>query len=637
MSGKRTGGVVVRGGDDGPPTIENWRAVDDGEAGSFDHVGDTGDGRIAYRTTVADPRTGTDEERVMLRLQAAGAAAEVWLNGDRIGTRTPAFAPFRHTFDPDPENELVVVCEPTEPSFWGPDDDGGSTERAGTVAPPTLEIDARPTTLLWRLEAQPRLTDAGGVIDLEVTVDAAEPVDDTITVSVRPGGSHGGGTMQRLSVRADAGERVTVSDTVELREPSLWWPREYGPQHRYAVRAKLGGDAVSEPVAFRQIDRDDEGLVVNGRRIRARGLTRRVGGKPKADVERLCEANATLVRAREHVPSATFYEACDRAGLLVWQDLPSGGPEEDCREFARAIERVHGHRPSLGLYGVAGDSSAPIDGLHGSGTLTKLRYRYRLWRAQGDRDGLSTSVTEAVADRRPIVSSTGPPGTDADGTVLFPGWRYLAASDVDWLLERDPSLGTVVAGFGAGSLAREDVDPADVPGLDAATLAARLEAFGGSEGDADVDDSAVDTSQRYHAETLETVAEALRRHGTPIMTAATLRDLAPGGGMGVLSADGDEKPAYRALADAFEPVQAVLDEPPTAGSSGVEITLCNDTHETHEATVAWQAGDAASETTVSVDPLETTAAGTAEIPDDAAAVELTVQLDERTVTNRYSL
>lgn len=666
MSAKWTGGVVDRRTDDGPPTVEEWRSV--AVLGSEAAFADATE-PIAYRTTVADPRVN-ERERALLELRGNAARAEIWLNGAKVGDCTPFVGPFRTAFDPRPENELIVVCE--RPSAvvgtGGAIDatgdrssadaatdgstadtaDGAATEHAPSGVPWEVDVEARPQTFCRRLEVRPRFTKDGGVIDVECEVDAGEAVDDSITLSLRPEGFRGSAAMQRVPVRASAGERVTVTDTLKIREPSLWWPRGYGSQHRYTVRAKLEDDAISKTVGFCDVERDGDEFLINGRPVRLRGFARLPGGDPIADVERAAAANATFVRAKGHVPPESLYAACDKAGLLVWQDVAGVGPNDEpsadeAGALAATLVERHAHRPSAAIYGISDESPAPFDGLYGSGFLTKLRFRYRAWRANADH-GTAESVAEAVAKRvaesvaepideaaeesmsgsPPVVSSTGPPGTNPDATRLSPGWEYLAAADLEWLLERDPALGRLVAEFGAGSLAADDADPAEVPGLDATVLERRVGT-----------DAGLEESQRYQAETLKTVAETLRRHESALLTAAPLRDAAPGGGMGVVSYDGDEKPAYRGLAQSLEPVQAVLDGLPTSGSVG--ITLCNDTHDALEATVTWTAGDDEGETTVEVDPLETAAAGTAQIPRTATRIELTVAVADRRVRNRYHL
>ncbi|WP_121742445.1 glycoside hydrolase family 2 protein [Natronorubrum halophilum] len=623
MGAKWTGGVVNRRGDDGPPTVEEWLPVSvPGRPAAF---GDAA-GPIAYRTTFGDPRSDAGE-RALVELRGIYARAEIWLNGDRLGAHDSTVLPFRAAFDPRPENELVVVCERPDPltGIYGSD------ELPDEFATPAIRwgvgFESRPRTFLRRFEARSRLTEDGGVIDVEAEVDAGESTDDAITFSVRPEGFRGGGTMQRASVQAAAGERVTVSRTLEIREPSLWWPRGYGPQQRYAVRAKLGEESLERTVGFREIERDGEGILVNGTQVRARGFTRLPGGDPATDVERAVGANATLLRARTPVPP-TFYDACDEAGVLVWQDLPTGGPNADrslerTRLLAAALERTYGHHPSLAIYGGHDDPSRPFDGLYGGGFLTKLRFRYRARRTTADRPS-TAAIAEVLPDDRPVVTSAGPPGTDSDAALIFPGWQYLEADAVEWLLERDRSIGPFVGGFGAGSLTAADVDPADIPGLDEAAL----EHWVGA-------DPTVEASQTYQARTLKTVAEALRRRRSGVLVAATLRDATPGGGAGVLTRTGEEKEAYRALARSFEPVQAILDGPPEPGSVG--ITLCNDTHEEVETTVSWRAGEAGDETVVRVGPLETADAGTAEIPRTASGIELTVGGNDRAVTNQYHL
>lgn len=639
MGDEWTGGVVDRR-DDGPPTAEEWRSVTvPGRPAAFAGATEP----IAYRVRFGDPRTD-GSERALLELRGLYARAEIWLNGERVGTHGPYFVPFRHAFDPEHENELIVVCERPDPPIAVDAVDGVPADLGTPGIWWGVGLEPRPRTVLERLRARPRLTDDGGVVDVEITVDAGEPIDDSITLSVRPEGFRGGATMHRIPIQADAGERVIVSDTIEVRDPSLWWPRGYGSQDRYAIRAKLGEDAITETVGFRTVERDDDGLLVNGRRIRARGFTRLPGGDPIADVDRIVEANGNLVRVRGHVPSAAFFRACDEGGVLVWQDLPADGSPNDASlahdvdpettggdsgpgraggEFVDALEKTHGHRPSLAIYGSDDGVAGVVDGLHGSGVLTKFRFRYRTWRSAPDRAD-TAAVDDAVPENRTLVSSVGPPGTDPDAAALYPGWRYLAADDVDWLASRDPELVRIVGEFGAGSLVADDVDPDHVPGLDASVLEARIG-----------DDADVERSQSYQAETVSTVAEALRRHESATLVASTLRDATPAGGMGVLAADGDEKPAYRAIARAFEPVQAVLDGEPSSGTVG--IALCNDSHDELEATVSWAAGDAEGSTDVSVGPLEAAAAGRADVPADASRIELTVELDGRSITNRYDL
>ncbi|MDS0473688.1 glycoside hydrolase family 2 [Natrinema sp. 1APR25-10V2] len=644
MTEEWTGGIVTDRDGDGPPAVEEWRSVSvPGRAAGF-----AGEGPIAYRTTFADPRSDATE-RALLELRGAYDRATVWLNGTRLATHEPHFVPLRLEFEPESENELVVVCERPD-SFTGIYGTDAVPDHFGTPGIWwRVEIESRPAAFVRRFEARPRLesspgagTDAtssadatgdtadnattdgaGAAIDVTLEIDAGRAIDDAVTLSVRPEGFRGGASMERVPVAAAAGERTTVSKTIPIRDPSLWWPREYGPQSRYTIQAKLGGDALERTVGLREIERDDDGLLVNGRRVRARGFTRLPGGDPREDVDRAVDANATLLRTRAHVAPHELYEACDEAGLLVWQDLPAVGsdlPVERGTELAAALAEEYGRHPSLAMYGVQDQPTDPFAEPLGSGLLSRLRLRYRAWRTSVD-DGPAREIADSFPDDRPVVATTGAPGTGAEAAHLALGWQYLAADDIDWLLETYPSLAGTVGGFGAGSLADDDADPSDVAGLDAALLERRS--------------ADVEGSQREQARTLKTVAEGLRRRGCSVLAASTIRDSAPGGGMGVHTVDGEPKPAAEAIAQSFEPVQAVLDGSPNPGSVG--ITLCNDTDEPFEAIVGWRAGENTDTERVSVGPLETAAAGSARIPADADRVDLEVGIGDQRIRNRYHL
>ncbi|GAB3021095.1 glycoside hydrolase family 2 protein [Natronobiforma cellulositropha] len=621
MAGKWTGGVVDSTNGDGPPTVAEWEPVAvPGRPALFADA----DGAVAYRTTFTDGRT-SQSERARIQLRGAFGRTRVWLNGEYLGSHDAYFVPATFEFDPREENELLVCCAPT--SRASPSD----TEASSTHAPGIwwgVDLQLRPPTFIDSLTALPRVGDERAEIEVEMVVDAGEAVDDAVTLSLRPEGFRGGGSMERARVVADAGERVTVSKTLEVRDPKRWWPREEGPQHRYTVRAKLGDDTVERTVGLRTVERDDGGLRVNGRRVRAHGfLTGPSAGVET--VERAVDANATVLRARGHVPPPDVYEACDEAGLLCWQDLPVA-PDvslEDGTALLESLVRTYGAHPSLATVGVVSDPVDPFEKPVGSGRLGRLRFRWRAWRASFERD-TADAIAAAAPDSLPTIALTGAPGTDPDAVTLAPGWRYLEATDVDWLLERYSDLpasvtvemGALAHAVGGETEARDALESR--PGFNSTALE-RLE-------------SGLEESQASQARGLQTVVDRLRRRGTGVVVASALVDETPAGGLGVCAHDGTEKPAYGAVRAAFEPAQAVLDGPPRPGST-VGVTFCNDRSVPVQTTVVWHAGDQSGETNVSLEAFERAAAGTVDIPPDATAVSLESTVGERTVRNDYLL
>lgn len=615
MLGQWLGAAIEPSEDDAPPAVEDPRPVE--VPGRPDAL--AGADAVAYRTTFSDPREG-DETRATLVLEGLYARARVWHDGELLGEHDAYFRPARFEFEPSADNELIVECRRPDDAFGGVHETDLLPE---TDRVPGIWWDARVEThgpvALADLSVTPRLGDDRAVIEAELTVDAAEAIDERATLSLRPKGFRGGAAMERARVQAAAGERVTVAREIEVRDPQFWWPRDLGSQHRYEVAAKLGGAERSATTGFCTVSLDDDaGLVVNGRPARARGINVLPSDDPVADVEAAAGANANMVRAHAHVPSPSFREACDENGLLLWQDLPLTGDVEfdpdRGAELADALVEECRSSPSVAIYGVHDDPKAPFERPLGSGRLARSRLRWRAWRTEYDRSG-ADEIADSFDTDRPVVPVAGPPGTDPDAANLYPGWDYGTADDVDWLLHRYPGLGDVVSEFGAGSVVeRAGAEPAS-------GLVDRL----GS------DDPA--TTQREQARTLKRVGETLRRRGADAIAAFALRDVRPAGGMGVLDADGHEKPGYEALADAYEPVQAVLDAAPSPGAVGV--TVVNDTPEPADATVEWSAGDRSGSFDATVDPLDSAAAGGLKIPADADEVVLELTVGDERVTNTY--
>jgi beta-mannosidase len=625
MTGAWTAAAVDPHDDGTPPEAEEW--VDVTVPGRPERF--AGEDAVAYRLRFDDPRA-SDTQRTILELQGLFAHARVWMNGELLGEHDTYFVPARFEFAPAERNELVVECRAPEDAFGGvqttdllPDD----------AAVPGIwwgaHVRVRPETFLDGMTVRPRIEDDETTIEATVTVDAATELDERVTFSMRPEGFRGGGTMERVSVTAEAGERTTLTREIRVRDPSWWWPRGYGSQHRYTVRAKLGENSVSETTGLRTVEYGDDGLLVNEQPVRARGVNVLPSDDPAADVERAAAANATLVRAHAHVPPHDLHEACDDAGVLVWQDLPlTGDREYDVDRgsaLATALADEYGHHPSVSLYGVHDDPRSPFADPISGGRTGRYRFRWRAWRTDYDH-GPDERVADAFPAESPVVPVAGPPGTAPDAAHLYPAWQYGTATDAEWLVDRYPDLGDIVGEYGAGALAT---------GGDAATGDVDVPGFDAGAHEMKVGDDDPEASQAYQAATLKTVTETLRRRGTDVLTAFALRDAAPNAGMGVLAHDGAEKSGYEALTRSFEPVQAVLDSPPSPGSVG--ITVVNDGPDAVEPTLSWAAGNAEGTAEVSVDAHDTAAAGTADVPRDAEEVELLLTLSNRTVLNAYRL
>jgi hypothetical protein len=164
---------------------------------------------------------------------------------------------------------------------------------------------------------------------------------------------------------------------LHLSNPKLWWPKGYGEQNLYDVELMFRttkGD-ISDKASFKSgvremtftEDNDILNIYINGRRFIGRGGN---WGFPESNLEYRgreydiavayhADMNFTMIRNWVgQTGDDEFYEACDRHGIMVWQDFwlanPVDGPNpndpqmfmENAEDF---VKRIRNH-PSIGLY-----------------------------------------------------------------------------------------------------------------------------------------------------------------------------------------------------------------------------------------------------------------------------------------------
>ncbi len=295
------------------------------------------DSSLWYRRVV-DIDKKIRNQRVLLHFGAVDWLCEVYVNGQSVGTHEGGFDPF--SFDITPylakgtKQEIAVAV-------WDPTDEGPQPNGKQVVRP--RGIWYTPVTGIWQtvwLEGVPEThiaatkhtpdIDAGTLL-VQPTVVGAK-ADDQLRVSAWKG------------TEKVAEETVTVGTAVSLKlnDPELWSPTNpflYDLKVSVLRKGKPV-DEVSSYFAMRKIamGKDAAGIqrmLLNNEFVFQYGpldqgwwpdglYTAPTDEALLFDVEKTKAMGFNMIRKHIKVEPARWYYHCDRLGLLVWQDMPSG-------------------------------------------------------------------------------------------------------------------------------------------------------------------------------------------------------------------------------------------------------------------------------------------------------------------------
>ncbi len=334
--------------------------------------------RLWYRRTFTVP-AGWRKERVLLHFEAVDWQTQVWVNGIEVGYHEGGYDPF--TFDITAALEYAGE-EVITVAVWDPTDTGTQPRGKQVLKPGGIFYTA--CTGIWGtvwIEPVP----VTRIKELRIVPDAAA---GAVTVTCRIAGA---GSHERLAVTALEEARVVASGSgaadaaLRLTIPGarLWSPAS---PHLYDLTVQLlrSGKVIDEVKSYFglrtiAIGPDQAGvtrLLLNGEPLFQAGpldqgfwpdgiYTAPTEEAMVYDLEVLKRMGFNMLRKHVKVEPRRFYWHCDRLGLLVWQDMPSGdrsiSPQDDdivrstasASQYYLELERMitsHFNHPSIVMW-----------------------------------------------------------------------------------------------------------------------------------------------------------------------------------------------------------------------------------------------------------------------------------------------
>jgi beta-galactosidase len=317
-------------------------------------------------------------KRFFLRFEAAGSVADVYLNGEFLGEHRGAFGAFcfeiTTNLSASGTNLLVArVSNAPEPDVAPLSGDfpvyGGLYRPVHLVVTGaenfTLTDHASPG-VEW-LQTQVSTNEA--VLDVNSEISNGTKRKQPLTLVARvldADGREVAATQQDIVLSPVVTEPFTLR--IKLARPHLWNGRKDPYLYRAVVELRSGDeivDSVEQPLGLRfyRID-PDKGFFLNGQPYQLHGVNRHQDRPDKGwaisqadqdeDIALIKEIGATVVRCCHYQQSDYFYSLCDKAGILVWAELPqvdriNSGPafEETSRNQLLDLIRQNINHPSI--------------------------------------------------------------------------------------------------------------------------------------------------------------------------------------------------------------------------------------------------------------------------------------------------
>ena len=294
--------------------------------------------------------------KVLLHFGAVDWEADIWVNGVKVGQHTGGYTPF--SFDITPA--LSSGSNTLEVKVWDPTDDG--YQPRGKQVNKPQGIWYTPVTGIWQtvwLEPVPEtyIENLRITPDIDKNILMVEALTNRCTLT------------GRVEVKVKEGANVVATGQsinnlpVEVPMPEnakLWSPDS---PHLYHLEVVLWDgskqlDKVESYAAMRKFSmkRDDKGIVrlqLNNKDLFHFGpldqgwwpdglYTAPCDEALEYDVIKTKDLGFNMIRKHVKVEPARWYTHCDRHGIIVWQDMPSGdkNPEWQMRQYFNGRERM---------------------------------------------------------------------------------------------------------------------------------------------------------------------------------------------------------------------------------------------------------------------------------------------------------
>ena len=413
-------------------------------------------------------------KRYFLRFEAASMVADVYLNGQLLGEHRGAFGAFCYdittNLSTSGTNLLAVrVDNAPTPDLAPLSGDfsvyGGLYRSVHLIVTDDEHLaltDHGSPGVAW---LQTSVTDTQAVLDVTAQVCNSTKRTSKLTLVAQVLDADGNSvteTRQDFTAAKDATAPYFLRVTVP--QPHLWNGRLDPYLYRAVIELRAGEkvvDSVEEPLGLRYYSVDpDKGFFLNGKPYSLHGVDKHQDWYKKGwavsdadldqDIALIKEIGATVVRCAHYQHPDYFYTQCDRAGILVWAEIPQVNLVRETPEFETAsrnqlldLIRQNINHPSIFVWSLFNEIRGTTDDPH--------RLLQNLDAVAHGEDPTRPTIAATCVEDFPQMNRI----PDLLGWNIYPGWYRDTKDDYGRVLDSERTTsrsgGFCVSEYGAGA------------------------------------------------------------------------------------------------------------------------------------------------------------------------------------------
>jgi len=419
-----------------------------------------------------EPEAG---KRYFLRFEAASLVADVYLNGTKLGEHRGGFGAFCFEITTNLSVTGTNLLAVRVSNKWEPDIaplSGDFSVYGGLYRPVHLiETAAENFTLTDHASPgvawlQTSVTEKRALLDVtaEISNGTTEKRPLTLVATVLDANGDTAATSIQQIILAP---RVTAPFwlRVTVPHPHLWNGRPDPYLYKAIIELRAGNnvvDSVTQPLGLRFYRVDpDKGFFLNGKPYSLHGVNKHQDRFNKGwavsdadldeDMALIKEIGATVVRCAHYQHSDYFYSLCDKAGILVWAEIPQVNEitastqfEETSRNQLLDLIRQNINHPSIFAWSLFNELALRE-------TPDPHRELQDLNNIAHSEDPTRPTIAATAVDKYPEMNKI----PDLLGWNIYPGWYRGTKDDfgpeLDRLRDTSRHGGFCVSEYGAGA------------------------------------------------------------------------------------------------------------------------------------------------------------------------------------------